>query len=111
MTAPSPRTAFWVGLLIVAWSGQMNFLLGLLTWSAVGWILGPEFADTHYLFVRISALVIHVALYLAVLAAVKKLLPPRTPKAHSITTLVTSIAYAGLTLGLAAYSLTFGALP
>ena len=89
----------------------MNIVVLLWTWSAVAWVSSPHFADTHYLVTRSAGLVTHLAIYLAILVGVRKLVSPRTPKADSLTTLATSASYSGVVTGFMAYLVTVGAVP
>jgi hypothetical protein len=111
MKPPPPRTAFWIGLLIAGLSGQMNVLVLLWAWSAIASLSSQPFADTHYLLVRAAGLTVHLAIYLAILVAVRKLVAPKSPTAESLTTLVTSLSYSAVVIGLTAYLATLGGLP
>jgi hypothetical protein len=89
----------------------MNVLVQASTWSAAKAMSSQQFADTHYLVVRVAATIAHLAIYLAILVGVRRLVAPRSPKADSATTLATSLAYSCVVAGLMAYLLTSGQLP
>ncbi len=111
MMALSPRSAFWIGLVIASLSAQMNAFALLWTWSAVARLSTQRFADTHYLLVRVAGLAVHLGIYLAVLAAVRKIVAPRSPRTDSVVVLVSSLSYSGIVIGLMVYLMALGGLP
>ncbi len=111
MRIPSPRTAFWIALLIATWSGQANVVVQLWTWSGLQALSSPQFADTHPLVLRAAATITHLGIYLAILAGVRRIVSPRSQSAESLTVLGTSVVYSCAVVGVTVLLMIGGGLP
>ena len=108
---PPARHAFWIGLVVAAFSAQWNCILLLCSWSTLASIAGQHFADNSHGIVGFVAFLAHVALYLVVLTIVRRVAPQRSERAAVLLTFLTSFSYSGAVFAVTVYLIRQGAFP